>query len=111
MQDPKKTYVIPEGLFYKLLIAGAIALTCAFILSIRYFLKPQDAASGMDSGRNNVFNSNPGPLSAELPQVKAPDGEQGSSLEMLQNANKGSFAGRTSAQLKKTAPASKPPVQ
>jgi hypothetical protein len=111
MQDPNKPRVLPESLFYKLLIAGAIALTCAFILSIRYFLKPQDAASGTASERNNVFNSNPGPLSPELPQAKAPNGVQGSSLEMLQNANKGSFAGRTSAPFNKTAPASKPPGQ
>jgi hypothetical protein len=77
MQDTNKPYALQDGLYYKLLIAGAIALTCAFILGIRYFLKPQDAASGTAADRNNVFNSNPGPLAPGLPQAGAQGGEQG----------------------------------
>ncbi len=111
MQDPNKPQALPEGLYHKLLIAGAIALTCVFILCIRYFLKPQDASSVPAADRNNVFDRNPGPLAAGIPQAQTPDGEQGSSLEMLQNANKGALGEQPAAQDKKTASASKPTAQ
>jgi hypothetical protein len=110
METSGKTRALPEGLYYKLLIAGAIALTCVLILVIRYFIKPQDASSVPAKGQNNVFDRNPGPLAGVMPPAKAPEGEQGSSLEMLKNANKGTFVERTSAPDEKTAPAAKPPA-
>jgi len=109
MLDPNKKHAIPEALHNRLLIAGLVILTLAFILGISYFLSYKDAPSEPANGRNTAFNYRPdrpaGTYSSEEETKK-----QWTSLEIFRETNKNIFVKPSTAPIQLSTPPDAPAI-